>query len=98
MPPVDPTPLGDEMVHRLPERKFPQAPPSGIGATQTPAEGEQADADALDDAPEIAQRPALPDQSQQMAADIEEEDSDPVIDSGPGITDGPGRRPHTQRR
>ncbi len=39
-------------------------------------------------APDISQRPGLPDQPQIMAADIEDEDADPVVDSGPGIADG----------
>jgi hypothetical protein len=38
---------------------------------------------------DISQRPSLPDHPERMAADIEDEDADPVIDSGPGIDDGP---------
>lgn len=41
--------------------------------------------------PDIEHRPALPDRPKQMAADIEDEDDDPVVDSGPGIADGPER-------
>jgi hypothetical protein len=38
--------------------------------------------------PDISKRPSLPDRPQRMAADIEDEEADPVIDSGPGIADG----------
>ncbi|MBA3772353.1 MAG: hypothetical protein H0X13_07690 [Ramlibacter sp.] len=75
MPPVDRSPLGDEMVSRLPERKFPQPKPGG----ELPAHGA---------GPDITSRPGLPDHPERMAADIEDEDADPVQDSGPGIADG----------
>jgi hypothetical protein len=41
--------------------------------------------------PDIAQRPGLPEHPQTMAADIEDEEDDPVVDTGPGIADGEGR-------
>ena len=75
MPPHDPSPLGDEMAHTMPERKFPEPKPGGRAA---------ADEAALD----ISKRPALPDHPEPMAADVEDEEADPVIDSGPGIADG----------
>jgi len=37
---------------------------------------------------DISQRPALPEHPERMAADIEDEEADPVIDTGPGIADG----------
>lgn len=83
MPPLDPTPLGDEMVHRLPERKFPQPKPDAGSDDLVrggPASRER-EADMRD-------RPALPQHPQPMAADVEDEEADPVIDSGPGIDDG----------
>ena len=83
MPPLDPTPLGDEMVHRLPERKFPQPKPDADSDDLVrggPASAER-EADMRD-------RPALPQHPQPMAADVEDEEADPVIDSGPGIDDG----------
>lgn len=79
--PNDPTPLGDEMVRRMPERKFPQPKP-GAGVE--------------DAAPDIAHRPALPDHPVPMAADIEDEEADPVTDIGPGIADG-ADKPKKQR-
>jgi hypothetical protein len=79
--PQDPTPLGDEMVERWPDRKFPQPKPSRDRA------GAIADATAQD----ISRRPPLPEHPERMAADIEDEEADPVIDTGPGIADGPGR-------
>jgi hypothetical protein len=81
MPPQDPTPLGDEMVERLPDRKFPQPKP----ARERPGVSSEESAKAQD----ISRRPALPDHPERMAADIEDEDADPVIDTGPGIADGP---------
>lgn len=83
MPPLDPSPLGDEMVHRLPERKFPQPKPGTdsdkpVGPGAAPPKG----------GPDIRDRPALPDHPQPMAADVEDEEADPVVDSGPGIGDG----------
>ena len=75
MPPHDSSPLGDEMAHTMPERKFPEPKRGGRAA---------ADEAALD----ISKRPALPDHPQPMAADVEDEEADPVVDSGPGIADG----------
>jgi hypothetical protein len=75
MAPQDPTPRGDEMVRRLPERKFPEAPDDAGGKPRS------------DDA-DIAHRPALPSNPERMVADTEDEDADPVVDSGPGIADG----------
>jgi hypothetical protein len=73
MCPVDPSPHGGEILHENPDAKFPQ-----------PLAHEHEHVDA----PDIAHRPALPDHPQQTAVDIEDEDADPVIDSGPGIADG----------
>lgn len=75
MPPRDPSPLGDEMVRTLPERKFPEPKP-----------GDHSAADEA--APDISHRPALPEHPQPMAADVEDEEADPVTDTGPGIADG----------
>ena len=65
MPPHDSSPLGDEMAETMPERKFPERKPGGRAA---------ADEAALD----ISKRPALPDHPQPMAADVEDEEADPV--------------------
>lgn len=72
--PDDPTPLGDAMSHRFPDQKIPQPEP---GARDTSKR-----------APDVSQRPPLPDHPERMAADIEDEEADPVIDTGPGIADG----------
>ena len=88
MPPQDSTPRGDEMVRRLPERKFPEPKPPGSREDaemgQTPFASEPPARDdrsiATDD---IRNRPPLPDHPERMAADIEDEDADPVIESGP---------------
>lgn len=84
MPPTDRTPLGDEMVERLPERKFPQ--PRADELRDKPGRADPTTTDA--GAPDIRHRPELPGHPEQMAADIEDEDADPVIDTGPGIADG----------
>ena len=46
-----------------------------------------------DRTPDIAHRPGLPEHPERMAADIEDEEADPVVDEGPGITDGRMRQP-----
>jgi hypothetical protein len=76
--PNDSTPLGDAMTHRFPDQKIP-APKAGPHARDEKAPTG------------MAGRPALPDHPERMAADIEDEEADPVIDSGPGIADGPAR-------
>lgn len=90
MPPMDPSPLGDEMVRRLPERKFPQPKPGEN--VSGPAAG------SAGSTPDIAHRPALPDHPHLTAADIEDEDADPVIDTGPGIDERPGPTATANRR
>ena len=75
MPPRDPSPLGDEMAETLPERKFPESKPDGPAATDEAA-------------PDISQRPPLPEHPERMAVDVEDEEADPVTDTGPGIADG----------
>lgn len=77
MAPDDPTPLGDAMTHRFPDQKIPQPKPDAPGTADVKSERGNA-----------ASRPALPDHPERMAADIEDEDADPVVDSGPGIADG----------
>jgi hypothetical protein len=76
--PTDTTPDPRDM-ERLPESQaIPQALP---GAPRVQA-----------GKPDIARRPGLPDHPQIMAADVEDEEADPVVDSGPGIADGPAGR------
>lgn len=85
MAPADTTPHGGEIMHEPPERRFPQPQPGGErdeplhADSGTPAAGDE---------PDIAHRPSLPKRPQRVAADIEDEEADPVIDSGPGIADG----------
>lgn len=81
----DPTPLGDAMTHRFPDQKIPQPKSGGPGDAANAGRASSAD----DDKSGIAGRPALPDHPERMAADIEDEEADPVIDTGPGIADGP---------
>ena len=83
MPPRDPSPLGDEMAHTMPEQKFPEPKPGGRATTDEAA-------------PDFSHRPALPDHPERMAADVEDEEADPVVDTGPGIADG-AHSPKKQR-
>jgi hypothetical protein len=76
MPPDDPTPLGDAMTHRFTQQKIPEPKPGDGDAGRAKAQSD------------ISGRPALPDHPERMAADIEDEESDPVVDTGPGIADG----------
>jgi len=40
----------------------------------------------------MRRRPQLPTDTEVTAADIEDEEADPVVDTGPGIADGPDTR------
>jgi hypothetical protein len=70
--PTDTTPDPLDMERRSESQAIPQTVPGG-----RPAQAEK---------PDISKRPGLPERPQIMAADIEDEDEDPVVDSGPGIT------------
>jgi hypothetical protein len=73
MCPIDPTPHFGEIMQPPPDHDIPGGKP---------------DDQAQQRSPDIAHRPALPDHPEQMAVDIEDEEADPVIDTGPGIADG----------
>jgi len=79
MCPTDTTPDPRDMERLPTSQVIPSQPP-----------GARADKGG---APDIAHRPGLPDHPELMAADIEDEEADPVVDSGPGIADGVGRKP-----
>jgi hypothetical protein len=86
MVPDDTTPHGREIMHEPPERaKYPQ-PKQGEARDEevpgTPRSDESADER------DPSRRPALPEHPQRMPVDIEDEEADPVTDSGPGIDDG----------
>lgn len=69
--PDDTTPHGGEAMHPLPDRATIPAPPPEA---------------ALAPLPPDPSRPPLPTEAQVRAADIEDEEADPVVDTGPGIT------------
>ena len=74
MCPTDTTPDPRDML-RIPEsQEIPQPKPGKHEGSGAP--------------PDIAHRPGLPEHPEIMAADIEDEDADPVVDQGPGIADG----------
>jgi len=73
MCPIDPTPEGQEIMHEVKEKPFPPE------ATVNPHLKAELDAE------DISLRPDLPTGVPEMAADVEDEDEDPVVDTGPGI-------------
>ena len=86
--PEDTSPHGGEAFHQPPARaRIPDPPPQG---TDVVSAG-RADTAGDVGAETIARRPALPEQTRPMAADTEDEDADPVVDTGPGLED-PGDR------
>ena len=85
MMPIDPSPHGAEVQHELPEPSYPE--PSPGAESDEPVRGQPAAGDAEAE-PDIAHRPGLPEHPAMTAADIEDEEADPVVDDGPGIADG----------
>lgn len=83
--PDDTTPHGGEAMHPLPDRaKIPQPKPG--------AEGDEPVRDRTPkDEPSMDERPALPDHPEHTAADVEDEEADPVVESGPGVADDTGK-------
>ena len=85
MPPDDSSPHGREIMHVPPERaKFPQPKPGEEDHEQVHGNP----GDEPGDEGDPSRRPALPEHPEWMAVDIEDEEADPVVDSGPGIDDG----------
>jgi hypothetical protein len=74
MCPIDPSPHFGEVMQE-PEKQFPKPTPD---VTHEPKPK------ALDDVP-VQDRPPIPSRSETMAVDIEDEDADPVVESGPGL-------------
>jgi hypothetical protein len=71
--PIDPTPEGQEILHETKDKPFP------------PEASVDAHLKSTLDAEDISHRPSLPTDVPEMAADMEDEDEDPVTDTGPGI-------------
>jgi hypothetical protein len=74
MCPIDPTPHAGEVMH-APEKQFPKPTPD---VTHEPKP--KADAEV-----QLQGRPPIPARSETMAVDIEDEEADPVVESGPGL-------------
>lgn len=83
MPPIDTAPHGGEIMHEVPEPKYPEPKPGQ--ESDEPVRGQPG---APEPGTDVSQRPELPADPQAMAADLEDEEADPVIDIGPGISDG----------
>jgi hypothetical protein len=77
MCPTDTTPDPRDMERVPSSQQIPQQSPGAPRASSGP--------------PDIAHRPGLPEHPERMAADIEDEEADPVVDSGPGIVNDAGR-------
>jgi len=77
MCPIDPTPHFGE-VRQKPQKQFPKPTPDVNHEDKPQADEPQA-------SELIADRPEIPDSSEVMAVDIEDEDADPVVESGPGL-------------
>ena len=75
MCPIDPSPHAGEVLHE-PDKQFPVPSPDGLHERKPQGEV------TVDD------RPAIPAQSELMGVDVEDEEEDPVIESGPGVDDG----------
>jgi len=83
--PIDPTPPGLGIQTPTPEdKKLPQPEEAGNGQPEATPKPQDTD---------VRSRPPIPAGTEVMAADVEDEDADPVIDTGPGIADGANTRP-----
>ena len=82
--PIDPTPPSAGIMTQTPEdKKLPQPEEAGNGQPETEPNPRDTD---------MRGRPQLPTDTEVTAADIEDEEADPVVDTGPGIADGPDTR------
>jgi hypothetical protein len=88
--PDDPTPHGGEALHQPPDRATIPEPKPGQAHERSEPQGAAA-------ATEISDRPELPSHPELTAADVEDEDADPVVDTGPGIADDTGKPSVTQQ-
>jgi hypothetical protein len=79
--PDDTTPHGGEALHAPPERATIPEPKPGRGSDAPPQGLPRA----------ASERPSLPRSSERMAADIEDEDADPVVESDPSVTEESGK-------
>lgn len=84
--PIDPTPPSAGIMTQTPEdKKLPQPEEAGHGQPQEAPDPRDTS---------VRGRPQIPTDTEVTAADVEDEDADPVIDTGPGIADGPNTRTH----
>lgn len=81
--PDDTTPHGGEAMHAPPDRATIPQPKPGRASDEPPRGQPQAEADQ--------DRPPLPAGSEPMAADVEDEEADPVVDTGPGVAEDTGK-------
>ncbi len=83
--PIDPTPPSvGIMTQTTEDKKLPQPEEAGNGRPETEPNPRDTD---------VHRRPQLPTDTEVTAADLEDEESDPVTDTGPGIADGANTLP-----
>lgn len=83
--PIDPTPPSVGIMTKTPEdKKLPQPEEAGNGQPETAPHPQDTD---------VRSRPEIPADTEETAADIEDEEADPVVDTGPGIADGANTLP-----
>ena len=80
--PDETSPHGGEALHPLPERaRIPAERPGAEEAGRPDGLSREA----------VSARPALPTEPEPMAADVEDDEADPVVESGPGVADDTGK-------
>jgi hypothetical protein len=81
--PEDTSPHGGEVFHPPPQRARIPDPPQ----QEHRAGGALADTVESPGAGDMAMRPPLPAHASRQPVDVEDEDADPVVESGPGLED-----------
>jgi len=93
--PDDTTPHGGEAMHVPPDRATIPQPKPGAEGEEAPRARKHDDDNPTP--PDLRDRPKLPEHPEAMAADIEDEDADPVVESGPGVAEETGRTSVTRQ-
>lgn len=89
--PDDTTPHGGEAMHPPPDRaKIPQPKPGADD--KEPLRERRGEREAP-----LSDRPPLPEDPQRLAADVEDEEADPVVESGPDVAEDTGKPSVTQQ-
>jgi hypothetical protein len=93
--PDDTSPHGGEAMHAPPDRaSIPQPKPATEGDEPAHARKHEDDHPSPRD---MQDRPKLPEHPEAMAVDVEDEDADPVVESGPGVDEDTGKTSVTRQ-